>query len=73
MQVSSIFARSRPLEEISHPYCKLLHRSEHPDFCKISLPTIDQESFEEAYQKSDVLQLVYSLPWSSPYVKPINI
>jgi murein DD-endopeptidase MepM/ murein hydrolase activator NlpD len=61
------YGRSWPIEEVSHPACKSLHRDEHPDFCKLSLPTITQEDFQSSYKKSTVLQLIFSLPRKTPY------
>lgn len=67
IQGSFSYGRSWPLEEVSHPACKSLHRDEHPDFCKLSLPTITQEEFPSSYKNSTLLQLIFSLPWEGQY------
>ena len=62
--------RSRPIQEVSHPACKELHRDEHPDFCKIPLPTIQQDTFIDQYSENEMLRLIYTMPWWSPYHTP---
>jgi biotin carboxyl carrier protein len=73
LQGSFSYGRSRPIDEVSHPACKSLVRDEHPDFCKLSLPTITSDDFQASYKSSSVLQLIFSLPRQSPYKEPSAI